>query len=479
VQADRIDAVVVGHQDPHAPIFADRTRRRGNGPDAGSQIGCRSAAERPSWAPIGQDVGVPLPPDLPRPAATRLAVRVTADAVRRLRGGHPWLFEGSIRSVNREGAPGDLAVVFDDDRQFVAVGLWDPASPIRVKVLHQGHPATIDDAWFHAAIAASVERRAHLVATNGTATDGYRFVNGENDGLPGLVVDRYADVAVIKVYGATWFAHLATVVPIVAELLAVRSVVLRLSRSAKAVAPPGLADGTTVHGPEVTEPVTFHEHGLVFEADVVHGQKTGHFLDQRDNRAAVRELTHAARVLDVFSHTGGFTVHAAAGGANAVHAIDSSPYAVRAVERHVALNVSDRMVRAAHLETTCADAFGALEQLAGTRRRYDLVIVDPPSFAQSSATTARALTSYARLTTLALGLLETGGTLVQSSCSSRVSAADFFRAVHVAATRCGVELEELSRTGHAADHPVTFPEGAYLKAIFARVERPPALRARA
>lgn len=410
---------------------------------------------------------------LPRPSATRLAVKVTPDAQRRLRAGHPWLYDGSIRSVSSEGAAGDLAVVFDNDRKFVAIGLWDPASPIRLKVLHAGRPAQIDEAWFRAALARSIARRSTLTADDQTTA--YRVVHGENDGLPGLVIDRYADVVVVKLYTTAWIPHLPVVVPLLGELLSPASVVLRLSRAIKASGDLfGLTEGAALLGAEVTAPVEFVEHGLRFEADVVHGQKTGHFLDQRDNRALVGTLTKGARVLDVFCCTGGFTVHAAAGGATAVHSVDSSPFAVTATQRNLELNRDRVEVRACSAESTAGDAFAVLERFATDRRRFDVVVIDPPSFAQNAAAVERALTAYARLTTLGLAVLERGGVLFQASCSSRVGDADFVRTVHRAAATVGWELDEIARTGHPLDHPVdlaVFPEGAYLKAITARATR--------
>jgi 23S rRNA (cytosine1962-C5)-methyltransferase len=220
--------------------------------------------------------------------------------------------------------------------------------------------------------------------------------------------------------------------------------------------------------------VRFQEHGLTFEADVVRGQKTGHFLDQRDNRGRVRDLSRGARVLDVFSCTGGFSVHAAAGGATAVHSIDTSPFAITAAKRNMALNADDRDVRACSHEVTTGDAFAVMEQLTRDRRRFDLVVIDPPSFAQNAASVDRAITAYARLTTLGLALVERGGVLFQASCSSRVGEADFVRTVHRAAAVAGYDLDEIARTGHPLDHPVhvdTFPEGRYLKAIVARPVR--------
>lgn len=411
---------------------------------------------------------------LPRPSPTRLALRVTPDAQRRLRAGHPWLYDGSIRSASRDGEAGDLAVVFDEDRRFVAIGLWDPASPIRLKVLHHGKPARIDEDWFRAALQRALAGRAPIAASLDEATTAYRVVHGENDGLPGLVVDRYADVAVVKLYTGAWIPHLPTLVPLVVELLGARSVVLRVSRAMQGQELHGLAEGMSLHGPPVDEPVCFTEHGLAFEADVVHGQKTGHFLDQRDNRARVGALAGGARVLDVFACTGGFSVHAAAGGATAVLSVDASPFAVQATRRNMELNRDRLPVRACSHDAITGDAFAVMERLAADRRRFDVVVIDPPSFAQTAASVDRALAAYARLTTLGVSLVERGGVLFQASCSSRVGEADFVRAVHRAATVAGWDLHEIARTGHPLDHPVhpdVFPEGAYLKAVIARAVR--------
>ena len=407
---------------------------------------------------------------LPRPAESRLALRVTPDAVRRLRGGHPWLFDGSITSVSREGAPGDLAVVFDDDRRFVAIGLWDPESPIRVKVLHHGKPVTIDADWFRARLADAIARRRTLAESAGTATatTGYRVVHGENDGLPGLVLDRYGHVAVLKLYSAAWVPHLATLVPLIIEALPSRSLVLRLARQ---VDVPGLHEGLSLFGPPVVEPVPFTEHGLHFEADVVRGQKTGHFLDQRDNRIRVGSMATGARVLDLFSCNGGFSVHAAAGGATSVHSVDSSPFAIEAARTNMLLNATLPAVAACRHDTTVGEAFGVMERLVAARTRFDIVVIDPPSFASNALAVPKAITAYQRLTTLGLALVERGGLLVQASCSSRVTEPDFARAAHTAAAAAGYDLDEVARTGHSLDHPIGFPEGAYLKAIFARPQR--------
>ena len=410
---------------------------------------------------------------LPTPGERRLAVRVTPDAVRRLRAGHPWLFEGSIRSVSHEGAPGDLAVVFDDDRNFVAVGLWDPRSPIRIKVLHHGKPATIDPAWFRGRIEAALARRAPLVtpAQDTPATTGYRVLHGENDGLPGLVLDRYGHVTVLKLYSGAWVPHLAVLVPILRELVPAASMVLRLARAIPDEELHGLQEGMSLVGPGVVATVPFFEHGLRFEADVVHGQKTGHFLDQRDNRIEVGRRAKGARVLDVFSCNGGFSVHAAAGGARSVLSIDSSPQAIANAQHNMLLNSDRPEVAACRHEVLVAEAFGALESLIAEKRRFDIVVVDPPSFARNAASIPNATRAYERLAELSAPLVEIGGLLVSASCSSRVPMVDFARAVHAGAAHAGYELDEERRTEHALDHPIGFAEGAYLKAVWSRPRR--------
>lgn len=402
----------------------------------------------------------------------RLAVRVTADALRQVRGGSPWVYDGSIDKVSHEGAAGDLAVIFDDRRRFAAIGLWDPSSAIRVKVLHVGAPTTIDGDWWHTRVAAALERRRTLA--DDPETSAYRWVHGENDGLPGLVIDRYADTVVVKLYSPAWFPHLRSVLDAIDDLARPERVVLRLARSVAGGETFGLTDGQTVAGPAPTGPVRFRERGLVLEADVVDGQKTGHFLDQRDNRALVRGMAAGAEVLDVFASTGGFSVAAAAGGATSVHLVDQSEPALRAAERNLAHNRRRREVERCAVRMTAGDAFRVLQDIAARSERYDLVIVDPPSFASNRDAVPRALAAYARLTRLALAVVRQGGTLVQASCSSRVSVDDFAATVLSAAGSAGFDVVETRRTGHAVDHPIGFEFGGYLKALYLTVRSRPA-----
>lgn len=377
------------------------------------------------------------------------------------------MFDGSVVSVKPDGAPGDLAVIFDDRRKFMAIGLYDPASPIRIKVLHAGSPTPIDDAFWIDRLTAALELRRRLV--DDPTTTALRWVHGENDGLPGLVLDRYGDTTVVKLYSAAWFAHLDAVVSAAQQVLVADRVVLRLARN---VAPDGArADATALVGELPNRPVRFLERGLTFEADVVHGQKTGHFLDQRDNRFRVRNRATGARVLDVYACTGGFSVNAAAGGAELVHSVDINAAAIATARRNMDHNRGLPAVRACHHHDTVGDAMAVMAEMSDHGRRFDLVVVDPPSFASRKDQVPGALRAYGRLTELALRLLEPGGTLVQASCSARVSEADFFATVGAAAQRHGVVLVDALRTSHAVDHPIGFPEGGYLKAVFATVER--------
>lgn len=409
----------------------------------------------------------------PPAAVPNLAVRLTPDALRHVRKGHPWVFDGSIASVrggrngDGTGEPGDLAVVFDDRRRFVAVGLWDPTSPIRIKVLHAGTPRPVDASLWRDRLRSAASLRAEPAAD--PTTTAWRVLHGEDDGMPGLVLDRYGDVAVVKLYSPAWFPHLGTILDVVEDELEVASVVVRLARSVAAgELPDGVADGVVVRGGSPAERVEFRERGLRFTADVRRGQKTGWFLDQRDNRSRVGRLAHGARVLDVFCCGGGFTVQAAAGGATHVHSVDLNRHAIADTARHLAMNRSTGAVGRVRHTATVGDAFEVMADLGRAGRRYDLVVVDPPSFASSRREVGGALRAYSRLTSLAVAILRPGGTLMQASCSTRVGPDDFERAVHAGADRGGTRLEVFGRTGQPPDHPVRTAERAYLKAVFAR-----------
>lgn len=404
--------------------------------------------------------------DLPPISDERIAVHVTPDAMRHMRSGHPWLWDNSIERTNKPGRRGDLAVIFDENREFAAIGLWDPTAPIAVRILHHGSPTRIDAEFFTDRLIAALERRAMLAESESTTA--YRLVHGENDQLPGLVVDRYASTLVVKLDTAAWMPWLSLVVPQLVELTDAERVVLRASRNVQGHFPDGFHEGCTLVGTAPTGPIEFLENGLRFQADVVRGQKTGHFLDQRDNRQLVGSQSSDADVLDVFCNSGGFSVHAARGGARSVHSVDVSQHAIDATELHLEMN---RSVFPDNLRTrsTASDAFMVMEQLVNERRRFDLVVVDPPSFAPNNDAIPGAERAYRELTGLAVELLHDGGWLFQASCSSRISSDRFHEVVAEGLERSGRQMMSAVRTTHAVDHPITFAQGSYLKAVMAQI----------
>ncbi|MFN8435285.1 MAG: class I SAM-dependent rRNA methyltransferase [Anaerolineales bacterium] len=402
----------------------------------------------------------------PNPSNQRIALRLSTPGERALKQGHPWVFDQSITEQSREGNPGDLAVIFDDKRRFLAVGLYDPTSTIRVRILQKGKPATIDVNWFEEKIKTAAAIRKPLGKKD---TNGYRLIHGENDGLPGLIIDRYAETLVLKLYTPAWVPHLKDVVSALEKSQTFDHLILRLNRSLNKQADylHGLTDGMTLTHQTPEGLILFKENGITFECDPINGQKTGFFLDQRENRERVRTLSKGKSVLNVFSYTGGFSLYAADGGATEVVSVDFSTPATQATLRNIQHNQHRENIRNATFETLDQDAFDALAQMKAQNRQFDVVILDPPMFAQNQSQIETALHAYRRLTHLGLGVLKRGGILVQASCSSRVSADDFFNAIHHAAQEAGRPLKEIERTAHAIDHPTTYKEGAYLKCLFA------------
>jgi 23S rRNA (cytosine1962-C5)-methyltransferase len=411
-------------------------------------------------------VKYPAMEKIPAPSERRIALHLSPPAEHAVRAGHPWIFDQSIQHQSHAGQAGDLAVVFDQQRKFLGIGLYDPFSPIRVRLLQHHKPAPINCQWFQEKNIKAKRIRSSLPAN----TTGYRLIHGENDGLPGLVVDKYDHTLVIKLDTLAWIPHLADLVPILDEIESPERMIIRLARGV-ARRPEvlyGLEDGTVLYGDRHREPILFLENGITFEADPIHGQKTGFFLDQRDNRARVETLSRGKSVLNVFAYSGGFSVYAARGGALNVTSIDTSNPALEAARRNFDHNRSNRAVANCQHETITADAFEALQQLGKSGKQYDLVIIDPPSFAKNQREIQRAMTAYQRLMRLGLEVLHPGGILVQASCSSRIRAEDFFTALHQAANEVKRPLTEIERTGHPLDHPIGFAEGAYLKCLFAK-----------
>jgi 23S rRNA (cytosine1962-C5)-methyltransferase len=372
-----------------------------------------------------------------------------------------------LRERNREGLSGELAVVYDRNDRFLALGLYDPDSPIRLRVLHAGKPVTVDDAWWRARLAAAIARRTGV---HDERTNGLRWVNGESDGWPALVVDQYADTLVLKLYSAVWLPRITDLVRWLGEALQPGRIVLRLSRNAAPTfEQAGFRDGQNLLGDASDASVVFLEDGLRFWSDVVKGQKTGFFLDQRENRRRIGASARGLDVLNAFSFSGGFSLHAARGGARSVTDLDISPHALEAARRNFALNAGDAGIAAARHASIQADAFEWLERSGD---RFDVVICDPPSLAKREAERAGAIEAYHRLAVHSIARVRPGGLLLAASCSAHVTPEEFYAAVTEAAHRSGRSFGEPVYTGHAPDHPATFDEARYLKAAFLRFEPP-------
>lgn len=400
-----------------------------------------------------------------KPEPARLRLRVSPVAEQQIRAGHPWVYASSVRETNRAGRAGELAVVFDRNDKFLAVGFFDPESPIMVRVLHVGKPLTINEGFWRARLEMAVARREGLFDAQ---TSGYRLINGESDGWPGLVLDRYDTVLVLKIYTAAWLPWLDAIEALVQERLPGTEIVFRCSRNIEkeAVASGGQFKTPQLSSAEPGTSVVFSENGIRFEADVWRGQKTGFFLDQRENRRLVESLSRGRTVLNAFSFSGGFSLYAARGGARSVTDLDISQHALASANRNFALNAGDATIAVCRHEVVQADVF---EWLAGNEKgKFDLIILDPPSLAKREAERVGAIRAYGKLVEAGLNHLLPGGILVACSCSAHVSAEEFFGAVRQAATHSGRRFTELQTTHHAPDHQASFKEAEYLKGVYLR-----------
>jgi 23S rRNA (cytosine1962-C5)-methyltransferase len=372
---------------------------------------------------------------------------------------HPWIFSGAVERV--EGAPGvgDTVALRSADGAFIAHAAYSPRSQIRARVWSWDERETVDAAFFRTRIDAAVARRAPV------GGDAVRLVHGEADGLPGVVCDRYAGVAVLQISSAgaeRWRDELAGAVASASGCGAVYERSDLEVRELEGLAP---RSGWLRGEPRETS-VAIAEHGIRYRVDVARGQKTGFYLDQRANRQLVHTLAADAGVLNAFCYTGGFSLNALAGGARSVLSIDSSAEALATARENLSLNGFD----AARAEWLEADVFKALRDLRATARVFDLVVLDPPKFAPTAAHAERASRAYKDINLLGLKLLRPGGRLVTFSCSGGISPELFQKIVAGAAADAGVEAEIVSRLQADADHPVvlSFPEGEYLKGLLLR-----------
>lgn len=400
---------------------------------------------------------------LPEVSTNKIAIKLKPNAEVLVKKGHPWIFDQSIVKQNKEGNSGDLAIIFDGRKnQFLASGFYDPNSPIRIKVLETQPGVQINTNWFAAKIKAAFAKRTQLLQTE---TNSYRLIYGENDGLPSLVADVYDHVLVVKLYASFWFPYLKDVLPILIEISGAITTVLRLGRNVQKEGNAfGLSDGQVLDGVLDQEVIVFKEHGVNFSANVIKGHKTGYFLDHRANRKRVGELAKNKTVLDVFSYAGGFSVHALVGGATSVSSLDISGPALEIAKSNAQLNE----YTGTH-KTIVGDAFEELDLLAKNHTKFDIVVIDPPSFAKSTSEVNRAISSYKKLVKLGLQLVNKNGILVMASCSSRIAYDEFFALVEEVLTNNRARYRVLETTRHDIDHPIGFKEGSYLKSMYLEI----------
>jgi 23S rRNA (cytosine1962-C5)-methyltransferase len=378
-------------------------------------------------------------------------------------GRHPWVLDSAVLRVEGEPAVGDVVDLATHDGQFIARGLWNPASRIRVRLYAFDAATPLDEGLFRGRLEAALGLRRSLELDS--AAGGCRLVNAEGDDLSGLVVDRYGEFLAVQVTAAALVPRLDLLADTLTAVVQPRGMLLRgaergLSKLEGLHLPDRLLRGVAPEGP-----VFIEEHGLRFGVDLAEGQKTGFYLDQRDNRRAAAAVARGRRVLDVFCYAGGFGIACAAAGAKSVLAIDSSARATALARANADLNAVAGYV----VET--ADAFEKLAALQAAGERFGMVVLDPPKFARSRASLDDALRAYHRVNRLAVDLLEPGGILVTCSCSGSVSREDFLQMLAGVAQRSRRSLQLLEVRGAAADHPVSASclEGEYLKCVIARV----------
>jgi 23S rRNA (cytosine1962-C5)-methyltransferase len=382
---------------------------------------------------------------------------------------HPWVFDSSIERVAGDPAPGDEVAVVTSEGQFIARGLYNPASAIRVR-LYRWDDGPLDAAFWSGSLAAAVRLR-HDVLGLGGSQSAYRLVFSEGDGLSGLTVDVYDRWLVAQFTSLALHARRELVLPLLLESTGLLGVVARTERG---IAPKeGLRSGEEeTLGSIPDEPVAIVEHGLTYQVGLRAGQKTGFYLDQRENRRAVAAYCRGRRVLDLCCYTGGFALNALKHGAAAgALGVDSSAAAVELARRHAAANGIDGA------EFEAGGALEVLERLRGRGERFGVVVCDPPKYARQGKDVENALKGYMRLNLAALNVLDNDGILVTCSCSGLISRLLFVQLLGTIAERSGRPIQILEQRGQAPDHPVaaSCQETEYLKCLICAVGgRPPA-----
>jgi 23S rRNA (cytosine1962-C5)-methyltransferase len=392
-------------------------------------------------------------------------VNVTSGAAAALRRGHPWIWRAGVTKTSGPLATGDVVEVRGPEALGQAI--WDDASPIAARMYTRTSSPKLDAVLIVSGIERAIERRASLVATPDTTA--YRLCHGEGDRVPGVVIDRYDHVAVLRLDGeaiARWLPELVPPLWRLLDPMGLRSLALRADPSSDAARPSARVKKTgegkldALFGDPPPDTITVRENGVAMVVDLAHGQKTGAFLDQRDNRARVRAMAAGRRVLNLFSYAGGFSTAASLGGAAHVTSVDVVHAAHQAAQLSMRANGVDP---GAHAFVT-ADAFAFLAGAAAKKQSWDLVVSDPPSFAPSEKAKVRALAAYRKLHGACAAVLAPGGIFCAASCSSHVTAEDFVATLDdVSLGRTDLSLVDLFGPGE--DHPTVpaFPEGRYLK----------------
>jgi 23S rRNA (cytosine1962-C5)-methyltransferase len=378
---------------------------------------------------------------------------------------HPWVFSGAIARADDNAAIGDTVHIVASDGRFLGVAAWNPHANIRARVWDWNEGTRIDAAFFGKRLEAAIGMRRALFGRKPGEAE--RLVHGESDGLPGLIVDRYADVLVTQISSAGCSRWREPIIEALQRITTARAIYER--SDADVLELEGLAPRTgLLAGKLDTTQVDIMENGVRLQVDVAGGHKTGFYLDQRDNRMQVGKLASGRSVLNCFCYTGGFTLQALVYDAASVTSVDSSANALQRAKEHVRLNglPEDRC------EWVEADVFQHLRKLRDQNRRFDLIILDPPKFAPTAATAERAARGYKDINLLGFKLLRPGGLLATFSCSGGVSAELFRKIVAGAALDAGSEAQVIGQFHSTPDHPVSlaFPEGEYLKGLLCRID---------
>lgn len=377
---------------------------------------------------------------------------------------HPWVFASAIEEIKGAPEAGDTVAIKSADGKALGSASYSPNSQIRARMWTFDAEATIEAGFFADRIARAAELRRESIPAGSTSA--MRLIHGESDGLPGLIVDRYNDTLVIQVTTPGIEAHRNEIIELLSRVEGVSGIYERSDVDVRELE--GLKPVTgPVWGKAPENPMVIEENGLKFQVDLVNGQKTGFFLDQRDNRQWLRGLVKGKSVLNCFCYTGAFSVYAFAGGAEKVLSMDSSDAAMDQVAVNLALNGFGDV----DSELMTADVFTALRKFRDSRRSFDVIILDPPKFAPTVSQAEKAARGYKDINLLAFKLLNPGGLLFTFSCSGGISRELFQKIVTGAALDAGVDARIIAQLSQAVDHPIAlnFPEGAYLKGLVCKI----------